>query len=118
MWAVGMKKSFFIGQRSLKILKARGPRQVLVGIEIASVGPTPRESHLVIRGGDIAGRVTSIVRSQTLRKTIGLAMVAPQIVAGAGELSIRGDGGEMIAARIVPTPFYDPQQQRQKSVNV
>jgi sarcosine oxidase subunit alpha len=42
-------------------------------------------------------------------------MLAPDLAAGGGELSIRGDGGEMIGARIVPTPFYDPQQQRQKA---
>jgi sarcosine oxidase, subunit alpha len=114
MWAVSLKKPFFIGQRSLKILQARAPRQVLVGIEILDAKRQPRESHLVIRDGDIAGRVTSIVRSQTLGKAIGLAMLAPELAASGGELSIRGEGGEMIAARIVPTPFYDPQQQRQK----
>jgi sarcosine oxidase subunit alpha len=117
MWAVRMAKPFFVGQRSLRILQARGPRQVLVGIEITSAGSMPRESHLLIRGGDIAGRVTSIVRSHTLGKAIGLAMVAPEIAAGAAELSIRGDGGEMIAAKIVPTPFYDPQHQRQQAVH-
>jgi sarcosine oxidase subunit alpha len=115
MWAVSLKKAFFIGQRSLKILQARGPRQVLVGIEIMDAERQPRECHLVIRDGDIAGRVTSIVRSQSLGKAIGLAMLAPDLAAGGGELSIRGDGGEMIGARIVPTPFYDPQQQRQKA---
>ena len=115
MWAVSLKKPFFIGQRSLKILQARGPRQVLVGIEIMDAERQPRECHLVIRDGDIAGRVTSIVRSPSLGKAIGLAMLAPDLAAGGGELSIRGDGGEMIGARIVPTPFYDPQQQRQKA---
>jgi sarcosine oxidase subunit alpha len=115
MWAVSLKKPFFIGQRSLKILQARGPRQVLVGIEIMDATRQPRESHLVIRDGDIVGRVTSIVRSQSLGKAIGLAMLAPELASAGGELSIRGDGGEMIAARIVPTPFYDPQQQRQKT---
>jgi sarcosine oxidase subunit alpha len=116
MWAVGMKKPFFIGQRSLRILAARGPRQLLVGIEVSAAGQLPRECHLLIRDGQIAGRVTSIVRSQTLGKAIGLAMVAPELAASAGELAIRGEGGEMIAAKIVPTPFYDPQLLRQKAV--
>ena len=115
MWAVSMKKPFFIGQRSLRILTARGPRQVLVGIEVSAAGQLPRECHLVIRDGEIAGRVTSIVRSQTLGKAIGLAMVAPELAVGATQLSIRGEGGEMIAATIVATPFYDPQHLRQKT---
>jgi len=115
MWAVSMKKPFFIGQRSLRILQARGPRQVLVGIEIGDRARMPRECHLVIQRGAIAGRVTSIVQSHSLDKAIGLAMVAPELAGGGGELSIRGDGGEMIAARIVATPFYDPQQRRQKA---
>jgi sarcosine oxidase subunit alpha len=115
MWAVGMKKPFFIGQRSLRILAARGPRQALVGIEIGAIEPLPRECHLVIRDGEIAGRVTSIVRSQTLGKAIGLAMVAPELAKSGANLSIRGEGGEMIAAKVVATPFYDPQHLRQKA---
>lgn len=115
MWAVSMKKPFFVGQRSLKILEARGPRQLLVGIEITDPAHIPRECHLVIQDGAIAGRVTSIVRSATLGKAIGLAMVTPQLAASAGSLMIRGDGGAMISAKIVPTPFYDPGASRQKA---
>ena len=115
MWAVSLKKPFFVGQRSLKILQARGPRQVLVGIEITATDRLPRECHLVIHNGELAGRVTSVVRSAALGKAIGLAMVAPELAASAGALSIRGDEGAMIEARIVPTPFYDPKHQRQKA---
>ena len=42
-------------------------------------------------------------------------MVAPELAVGATKLSIRGEGGEMIAATIVATPFYDPQHLRQKT---
>jgi hypothetical protein len=31
------------------------------------------------------------------------------------ELSIRIDGGAMVRARVVPTPFYDPHNLRQKA---
>jgi len=114
-WAVSMKKPYFVGQRSLRILKARGPRQLLVGIEIDDPARIPRECHLVIQDGDIAGRVTSIVRSATLGKAIGLAMVVPALAATGTRLTIRGDGGEPIAAAVVPTPFYDPRGERQKA---
>jgi sarcosine oxidase, subunit alpha len=115
MWAVSMKKPFFIGQRSLRILQERGPRQQLVGIEISDPLRIPRECHLVIDGGEMAGRVTSIVRSHTLQKAIGLAMVAPSLAQAGTQLSIRGDDGAMIAARVVPTPFYDPANARQRA---
>ncbi len=114
MWAVSMKKPYFVGQRSLKILQARGPRQVLVGFEVLDPARMPRECHLVIEQGEIAGRVTSIVRSETLGKALGLAMVVPALAARGGDITIRGDGGELLAARIVPTPFYDPKGLRQE----
>jgi sarcosine oxidase subunit alpha len=114
-WAVSMQKPFFVGQRSLKILAQRGPRQKLVGFEIPDPARLPRESQLVIREGNIAGRVTSVVRSRTLGKSIGLAMVAPDLAQVGSEIKIRADQGEMLAARIVPTPFYDPQNLRQRA---
>ncbi len=112
-WAVSMQKPFFVGQRSLRILRLRGPRQVLVGLEFANPERLPKECHLVIEQGDIAGRVTSVARSATLNKGIGLAMVAPERAIAGAELQIRIDGGEMVLARIVATPFYDPKNLRQ-----
>ncbi len=114
-WAVSMHKPFFIGQRSLNILEARGPRQKLVGIEILDPVRLPRECQLVIDGDRIAGRITSVVRSRTLQRSIGLAMVAPQLADAGGEIRIRTDHGEMLAARIAATPFYDPQNLRQRA---
>jgi sarcosine oxidase subunit alpha len=114
-WAVNMQKPYFVGQRSLKILKARGPRQVLTGIEMFDPQRLPRECHLVIDQGAIAGRVTSVVFSHTLNKAIGLAMLAPELAAAGGDIHIRGDGGEMLKARITATPFYDPKNLRQRA---
>ena len=115
-WAVNMQKPFFVGQRSLKILKARGPRQMLVGFELMEVGRIPKECHLVIEQGAIAGRVTSVAHSRTLNKTIGLAMLSPELARSRGAIEIRGDDGEMLTARISATPFYDPQNTRQRPV--
>ncbi len=114
-WAVNLNKPFFVGQRSLKILAKRGPRQKLVGIEIMDSKRLPKESHLVIEKGNIAGRVTSVVHSRTLNKAIGLALLAPQLADAGGEIRIRADHGEMLAARVAATPFYDPQNLRQRA---
>jgi len=114
MWAVNMRKPFFIGQRSLKILQTRAPRQLLVGIEIIDAARMPLECHLIIADGAIAGRVTSVVRSRTLGKVVGLAMLAPELATRGRELTIRVEAGALVRARVVPTPFYDPHNTRQR----
>ena len=115
MWAVAMKKPFFVGQRSLRILQARGPRQKLVGIELAATAPLPKECQLIINEGAIAGRVTSVTRSRALNKSIGLAMLSPELAQVGRDIRIRIDNGAVLAARVAATPFYDPKNLRQKS---
>jgi sarcosine oxidase, subunit alpha len=117
-WAVKMDKSYFIGQRSLKIVQRKNPKAKLVGFTLDSTteGAMPKECHLVIRDGRIAGRVTSIAWSPAIEKCIGLAFVSPEIIASGGGFFIRADGGQMVAARIASTPFYDPAGDRQKRV--
>jgi sarcosine oxidase subunit alpha len=114
MWAVAMKKPFFVGQRSLRILQARGPRQKLVGIELTAAAPLPKECHLIIEQGSIAGRVTSVTHSQALNKSIGLAMLSPDLAVAGRGIQIRVDDGSMLAARVTAAPFYDPKNLRQK----
>ena len=113
-WAVKFDKPFFVGKRSLQLLAERA-RYRLVGFALPSgyTGPVPKECHLVISLGEICGRVTSIGASPSLGKTIGLAMIERRL----GEietLDIRVDGGRMLRAVVVPTPFYDPDNLRQK----
>jgi sarcosine oxidase, subunit alpha len=111
-WAVKMEKPFFIGQRSLRIIQKKPPRQLLVGFEVPQNAPV-LESHLAISRGEIAGRVTSVAWSPTLSKHIGLAMLRPD-VAGGTHFDIRGTRGAVVRAAIVPTPFYDAENRRQK----
>lgn len=113
-WAVKMQKPFFIGQRSLRVLEARGPRQLLIGFEVPGASPRLKESHLVIEGREIAGHITSVAHSVTLARTVGLAMVAPDVARAGSGLSIRTDDGSLVRAAIVPIPFYDPQGRRQQ----
>ena len=82
-WAVKMDKSYFVGQRSLKIVQRKNPKLKLVGFTLDSTteGAMPKECHLVIRDGKIAGRVTSIAWSPAIEKYIGLAFVSPDIIA-------------------------------------
>jgi len=116
-WAVKMDKPYFIGQRSLRILQRKPPKARLVGFSLESMAEheAPKECHLVVRDGDIAGRVTSIAFSPTLGHHIGLAFVSPDLAAEGSRFTIRADGGRLVQARVVKTPFYDPEGGRQKA---
>ena len=116
-FAVKMDKPFFVGQRSLKIIHAKPLRQTLVAFVLnkSYTGPAPKECHLVIDRGDMAGRVTSVAMSEALGQVIGLAYVTPALANVGGALGIRIDGGAMVEATIVKPPFYDPDGARQKS---
>lgn len=113
-WALRMGKPFFVGQRSMRILEQKPLRQQLVGFRLGE-GTTkrPKESHLIIDGGRIAGRVTSIVSSPTLGHSIGLALIDPNL-AKRGQMRIRIEGGEELSAAIAPLPFYDAAGDRQR----
>lgn len=113
-WAVHLKKPFFIGRAALAQLKQRVGRR-LVGFALPADSPLPRECHLIIRDGGIAGRVTSIVRSPALGRPIGLAMVDTALADSGEPLAIRGDGGRMLVAERTATPFYDPEGLRQQA---
>ncbi len=115
-WAVKMDKPFFIGQRSLQIVAKREIKQKLVGFMLdADIVTPPQECHLVIDGTEIAGRVTSIAFSPTLQRYIGLAYITPELTTK-GQFTIRLSDSSLVSATICLTPFYDPNNTRQKAV--
>ena len=77
-------------------------------------GADRKPLDVVIRGGTITGRVTSIVRSPTLGKVIGLAYVAPDQAEPGSAFDIKTDSGQMRRATVVKLPFYDPDGARQE----
>ncbi|KUJ72494.1 FAD-dependent oxidoreductase [Thiomicrospira sp. WB1] len=111
-WAVHFKKPYFIGRSALQRHKARTQRQ-LVGFELPLHQPLPEVSNLVIAGGQIRGRVTSVGRSRTLNKIVGLAMVDVDWLQNATLLPIRLSHGPSVEAKRVSLPFYDAQGERQ-----
>jgi len=115
-WAVKMDKPFFVGQRSLQVIAKQPRRQQLVGFMLAAdhTAETPKECHLVIEDGNIAGRVTSVAWSPALQRFIGLAYVRPDMAEDNRKFQIRLTGGALVAARVAKTPFYDPENLRQK----
>jgi sarcosine oxidase subunit alpha len=112
-WALKLDKPFFVGQRSLRILASQPRRQTLVGFSLPGESARrPKECHLVIEDGRIAGRVTSVGYSPTLSRCIGLALVSPR-QAELTHLRIRIEAGEELLAERVRPPFYDAGGERQ-----
>jgi sarcosine oxidase, subunit alpha len=105
-WAVKFGKQDFIGKRSLLALRERGLRNVLVGIELNDTQGAEDGSPVVWKHKS-AGRVTSLRRSSTLERFVGLAWVPVERSHEGAEIAIRGAKGEA-RARVTRQPFYDP----------
>jgi sarcosine oxidase subunit alpha len=114
-WAIAKGKPFFVGQRSIEIQNAKGLTRKLVGFTLEdSSAAAPEECHLVVRGREIVGRVTSAVRSPSLNKVVGLAYVAPDQTKPGSSFDIKVAGGRLIQGKVTPIPFYDPENKRQE----
>jgi len=113
---VNFTKPAFVGRAASEYLKAHATRAI-VGFETDHRDPAApiEECHLVIDNDRIKGRVTSVGYSPTLDKTIGLA-VLEDVTALPSTLQIRVTGARLVSARVVPTPFYDPGNLRQRVV--
>lgn len=115
-WALKMDKPFFVGQRSLQVIAKQERRQKLVGFMLDPdfSGTAPQECHLVIHQGDIAGRVTSIAFSPAIGRYIGLVFVRPELSTIGSHIAIRLSDGSQVRATVSATPFYDPENLKQK----
>ncbi|MBX8514101.1 (2Fe-2S)-binding protein [Pseudomonas cichorii] len=113
-WAVSRTKPFFVGRRSVDILEAQPQTRKLVGFTLPKASPQPLEGHLVLKGPDISGNVTSCEYSQTLGKIIGLAYAAFDQSTPGQQIPIRVEDGVVVQATVVKLPFFDPENQRQE----
>ncbi len=114
-WAIAGPKPFYVGKRAVDIQTAKGASRRLVGFTLADpAAPCPKECHLVVRDGGIAGRVTSAAMSDALGRVVGLAYVPPDLTAVGSRFTVRVDRGAEVVAEVAPTPFYDPANARQE----
>ncbi len=114
-WVLAKKKPFYVGKRSIDMLAAKGITRKLVGFSVPnSSAPVPKDCHLVIRNSQIVGRITSVVKSPTLGKSVGLAYLPPDMCETGQRFQIRSDNGVLVDAEVVPIPFYDPDNKRQE----
>ncbi|MCF1249866.1 2Fe-2S iron-sulfur cluster-binding protein [Pseudomonas putida] len=113
-WAVSRNKPFFVGRRSVDILEAQPQKRKLVGFTLPKTSPQPLEGHLVLKGPDISGNVTSCEYSQSLDQIIGLAYAAFDQSTPGQQIPIRVEDGVVVQATVVKLPFLDPDNQRQE----
>ncbi|MBM3488940.1 MAG: FAD-dependent oxidoreductase [Alphaproteobacteria bacterium] len=112
--AVAMAKPYFVGRRALEIRAGQPLERRLVGFTLADpLAAPPSECHLVVRQGDIVGRVTSVAHSPVLNQTIGLAYVAPDQAEPGIAFTIKVRAGRLLNAVVTKPPFYDPAGARQ-----
>lgn len=113
-WALGRKKPFFVGKRSVEILERQPLKRKLVGFTLPHGSEQPLEGHLVLEGADISGNVTSCEYSAQLGQIIGLAYASAAQASPGGQIPIRVEGGRRVQATVVKLPFFDPDNQRQE----
>ena len=124
---VSLDKGPFVGKAALIEERRRGPRRMIVGLEIewaeveslyervglAPVAPaaTSRVPVPVFRSARQIGRATTTAWSPTLKKLIALATIdAPHFEHGTRvEFEITVEGvRHFVGAKVVPTPFFNP----------
>ncbi|CAB4736981.1 unannotated protein [freshwater metagenome] len=105
-WAVGWSKPEFWGREPLLRQREEGPQRVLRGI-VATGRGIPRPHMRVLLSADVpVGEVTSGTFSPTLRKGVGLALVAATVAPDA-EVSVDVRGRREVFQLTKP-PFVEP----------
>ena len=105
-WAVGWKKDAFWGKDALVAEKEQGAARLLRGL-VATGRGIPRPHMQVMLTGDVPlGEITSGTFSPTLRKGVGLALLAAQVTDGA-EVSVDIRGRQEVFTVTKP-PFVTP----------
>jgi len=106
-WAVGWKKEAFWGRDVIAAEKESGPKRILRGL-VANGRGIPRPGMQVMLPPDVPlGQITSGTFSPSLKKGVGLALVATQATDGA-EVSVDVRGRREIFT-ITKPPFVDPE---------
>lgn len=101
-WAVSLDKAF-IGSEALRKIKADGPKQKLVGLELSSRRTARQDMTTSSAHG--AGKITSGCFSPTLQKSIAMAYVPAQDSAVGTTIQV-DIKGESTPTTVVPLPFY------------
>ena len=105
---IAWDKGDFLGRKAA-LMESKGspPERQLVTLEIDALDADAAGYEPVWRSGAIVGFITSGGYGHTLRKSLAMAMVAPEAAEVGAELSVHIVGAERGARVIKPSP-YDP----------
>ncbi len=103
-WIIGWKKAEFLGSARLREQKQNGVERQLAAFEMRDRA-IARHGYNVIRDHEQVGVVTSGTQTPFLKKAIGFAML-PSSMAVVGEPFMIDIRGKLVAAEVVPEPFY------------
>ena len=112
-WAVDMDKEWFVGKRALQRIAELPLARTSVGLAFDN----PPENVAQLRGapllvrGHVVGRITSAERSMVLERPIGMGWIRAS-EGGGFPAALEVAGGVGVRARVVSTPFYDPEGRR------
>lgn len=99
------KEADFIGKSTLLALSANAPAKKLVGLEMVDRGIARDGYPVRSLTGEPLGVVTSGSPSPTLKKNIALAFVPPAEAELGNEVAVE-IRGNLVKAKVIPTPFY------------
>jgi aminomethyltransferase len=103
-WITKLNKGDFIGREALAKQKEEGIKRKLIGFEVTDRGIARDEQDILVNGERV-GRATSGSPAPFLKKNIGMGYVPKELsaIGTAIKIDVRG---RMVAAQIVPLPFY------------
>ena len=101
----------FVGKAALAEIARKGPSRRLVGLDIGgdALSSVNGDYWPASVNGELAGRVSTAVRSPTLTKNIGLAMLNSNHTEVGTVVQVHAPDGDR-ESTIVPVPFVMPKQ--------
>jgi aminomethyltransferase len=108
-WTVDLSKQDFIGKAALAASKGK-ERSFIAGLEVMHHEAVTPGAKLFKDGVEV-GVVTSTTYSQHLMKSLAMVHLQPGATALGTAIDVH-DGGAILAATVVNTPFYDPMRLR------
>ncbi|MFH0845458.1 MAG: FAD-dependent oxidoreductase [Pseudomonadota bacterium] len=121
LWARHKTDTKTVGSPALRFAEYQRHREKLVGFMMEDPHVIPPDGSIVVDKGIVKGRVCTSRYSPTLKASIGMALVEPDLVVPGRSLEIytdkkliKGDLPEIrtVRAKIVSMPFYDPKGER------
>jgi sarcosine oxidase subunit alpha len=113
LWDRNKPEAKTIGAVALRQTEQQEGRLKLVGFKMEDPARPPKDGSIIVDSA-IKGYVCIARRSFTLQESVGLALVEAPLAKEGTRLQIYEDEckGQHLYAKVVPTPFYDPEGQR------